>query len=224
MQHNIFCWKDYAVYGLYTDLPETGNGGPIRVYQLFDRGYRAWFPRRSTDRDISDGSFWGIFTWLRLRKDEMTGGKAENEDKADVEARVEVTDELAQVWAFHEIFCEQMTKLAAEIDESKAGRWELRQSSTEVIMIVAAGWEEAGVRLTRREDPRVKYARFAAGELRLVEQGARGGFWKLRCPLGRAIRIVASRDPERRGRTREEWNYIYEETLIDVADAESYEA
>ncbi|KAL8978800.1 MAG: hypothetical protein Q9205_005710 [Flavoplaca limonia] len=122
----IFCWKDCAVHGLYTDLPETGNGGPIRSYRLLDRGYRAWFPRRSTDRDISDGSFWGIFTWLRLRKDEMTGGKAGSEEKADVEARSEVTDELAQVWAFHEIFCEQLTKLAAEIEDSKAGRWELR--------------------------------------------------------------------------------------------------
>ncbi|KAL9033988.1 MAG: hypothetical protein Q9180_005654 [Flavoplaca navasiana] len=153
----------------------------------------------------------------------MTGDKAESEEKADVVARAEVTDELAQVWAFHEIFCEQLTKLAAEIEESKAGKWELRQSSTEVIMIVAAGWEEAGVRLTWREDPRVKYAGFAAGELRSVEQDARGGFWELRCPLERAIRIVASRDPERRGGTREEWNHIYEETLIDVADAESYE-
>lgn len=64
------------------------------------------------------------------------------------------------------IFCEQLKRSAAGIEESKAGKWELRESSTEVVMIVEAGWEEGGVRLTWKKDLVVQYVGFAAEELR----------------------------------------------------------
>lgn len=82
-------------------------------------------------------------------------------------------------------------------------------------MIVEAGWEEKGVRLTWKYDPAVQFVGFAAEELRKVEQEARGGFWELQCPHERAIRIVASRDPEKRGGTKAEWNHQFEEMLVD---------
>lgn len=122
-----------------------------------------------------------------------------------------------QVWRFHEVFCEQLKTLAVGIEASRVGKWEVRESFAEVVMIVEAGWTEQGVALVWKEEPVGEFVGFAAEELGTVEEEGRDGFWELRCSLERAIRIVASRDLERRGR-KEEWNEALEETLIDDED------
>ncbi|KAL8930198.1 MAG: hypothetical protein Q9208_000815 [Pyrenodesmia sp. 3 TL-2023] len=168
---------------------------------------------------MSVTAIWGIFVWFPKREDTMEENRGGGEEAENHEVKAEEISELAQVWRFHEIFCEQLKSLAAGIEESEVGKWEIRESSTEVVMLVEAGWKEKGVRLTWKEDPMVRYVGFAAEELRIVEEEARGGFWELRCPLERAIRIVASRDPERRGGRREEWNEQYQEMLVDDEDS-----
>ncbi|KAL8649860.1 MAG: hypothetical protein Q9226_005404 [Calogaya cf. arnoldii] len=209
----IFYWKDCVVYGLHSGL--TGQLGSVDTRRLLERGYRAWFPRRSADRDIDDGSFWGIFVWFRLRDNKM-----EEDKSGSITAKGEETGELAQAWSFHETFCEQLKRLAADIEESRESKagWELRKSSTEVVMIVEPGWQGNGVRLTWKKDPTMQYVGLAPEELRRVEQESQDGFWELRCPLERAIRIVASRDPERRGGVRAEWNHHFLEMLVDGDD------
>ncbi|KAL9032321.1 MAG: hypothetical protein Q9180_006569 [Flavoplaca navasiana] len=214
----IFCWKDCAVYGIHTD--SAGQVGSIDTYGLLERGYRTWFPRRSMDRDVDDGNFWGIPVWLQLYDNKFQKNIGRSEERRNSEPQAEELGDLAQVWSFHEMFCEQLQGLAANIDQSKAGKWELRQSSTEVVMIVDVRWEEKGVRLTWKANPVEHYAGFATHELAMVEQNAQGGFWELHCSLERAIRIVASRDPERRGGRWEAWNHQFEETLVDEDDDE----
>ncbi|KAL8901193.1 MAG: hypothetical protein Q9207_005323 [Kuettlingeria erythrocarpa] len=203
----IFCWKDCAVYSLKTKALQGADH-----FQLLDRGYKAWFPRRSADRDVSDGNFWGIHVMFRHPADEVEGCEDGDEGAAKQVAKA---GELAQMWRFHDVFCEHLKGLAEVIEESKAGKWGVRESFTEVAMIVEAGWREEGVRLVWKDDPTLKYVGFAAEELWTVVEEAQGDFWVLWCPLERAIRIVASRDPERRGGRREEWNEQYEDMLAD---------
>lgn len=69
------------------------------------------------------------------------------------------------------------------------------------------------------ERPGGAVCRVCSGRVEEVEQEARGGFWELRSLLERAIRILASRDPERRGGTKAEWNHQFEEMLVDGDDA-----
>ncbi|KAL8665143.1 MAG: hypothetical protein Q9168_007771 [Polycauliona sp. 1 TL-2023] len=212
----MFCWKDCAVYGLHTGLP---GQRAMKSLTLLERGYRAWFPRRSTDRDVSDGSFWGILVWFRIRKEMVEEKKTCGDDVRVDETKQEAIGSLAQVWSFHEVFCEYLKILAGGIEDSEAGKWDIRASFTEMVMIIEAEWEEKGVRLTWKNDPGACYVGFATEELRIVETEVQGGFWEMRCPLERAIRIVASRDPERRGGRREEWSHQFEGTLVDDDDA-----
>ena len=142
----IFCWKDCAVYGLHTSI--AGQVGSINTYALLERGYRAWFPRRSTDRDVSDGNFWGIPVWFQLHENKTRESLGETEEGETNETDAKEVSGVAQVWSFHEMFCDHLKGLTAGIEESEAGRWELRASSTEVVMIVDLEWEEKGVRLT----------------------------------------------------------------------------
>ncbi|KAL8895518.1 MAG: hypothetical protein Q9192_003589 [Flavoplaca navasiana] len=212
----IFCWKDCAVYGLHTGI--KGQVGSINTYRLLERGYRAWFPRRSTDRDVSDGNFWGIPVWFQLHEGKTKEILGDDEEGRNNGAKAEESGALAQIWSFHEMFYDHLKGLTAGIEEGKVDKWEMRASSTEAVMIIELDWEEQGVRLTWKENPAERYVGFAAEELRIVEQKAQGGFWELRCPLERAVRIVASRDFERRGGRREEWNHQFEETLVDGDD------
>ncbi|KAI4126070.1 MAG: hypothetical protein LQ338_003958 [Usnochroma carphineum] len=189
--------KPSVTYGVDTEV--AGKLGGKDGFDLLERGYRAWFPRRRADRDVRGGEQ----GWWREGREGKT--------------KAEETEELVQVWRFHEVFCEQLKTLAVGIEASRVGKWEVRESFAEVVMIVEAGWTEQGVALVWKEEPVGEFVGFAAEELGTVEEEGRDGFWELRCSLERAIRIVASRDLERRGR-KEEWNEALEETLIDDED------
>jgi len=187
-QSRIFCWKDCAVYGLGSAL------GGQDSFDILDRGYRAWFPRRASDRDVSDGNFWGIC----LRFQPGGGGTAR------------------EIWRFHKVFCEQLKMLATGIEASTMGNWEIRDSFEEVVMLVHEGWKDNGVRLVwRNEDVVGNYIGFGKENVRPVDEEV--GLREVECSLEAGMRIVASRDSERRGK-KEAWNELLEETLIDGED------
>ena len=208
----IFCWKDCAVYSM-----KTVHLGADYL-NFLEAGYKAWYPRRSADRDVSDGNFWGIHILFPLHEDMAKEDEGGCEETGKGEAKA---GELLRMWKFHDVFCEHLERLVEGIEESEVGKWKVRESFAEVAMILEAGWREEGVRVVWKEDPVLNYVGFAVEELWTVVEKEQGEFWVLWCPLERAIRVIASRDPERRGGRREEWNELFEETLIDDDDAES---
>jgi len=106
--------------------------------------------------------------------------------------------------------------LATGIEASTMGNWEIRDSFEEVVMLVHEGWKDNGVRLVwRNEDVVGNYIGFGKENVRPVDEEV--GLREVECSLEAGMRIVASRDSERRGK-KEAWNELLEETLIDGED------
>ena len=118
-QNRIFCWKNCTVYGLEPALIE------IDSFDIFDREYRVWFPRRASNRDISNRSFWKIYLLFQLSED----GTA------------------SKIWKFYQIFCEQLKILAREIKTSTIKNWKIRDSFEEIVMLIHKSWKNNRIRL-----------------------------------------------------------------------------
>lgn len=65
--------KPSVTYGVDTEV--AGKLGGKDGFDLLERGYRAWFPRRSADRDVSDGNFWGVYMRFSLCEDKEEENK-----------------------------------------------------------------------------------------------------------------------------------------------------
>jgi len=122
----------------------------------------------------------------------------------------------SEIWRFHQVFCQELKMLARGIEASIMGNWEIRDSFEEVVMLVHKGWKDNGIRLVwRNKDVMRNYMGFGKEDVRSVDEEV--GLREVKCSLEVGMRIVASRDPKRRGK-KEEWNELLEENLIDGED------
>ena len=82
-----FCWKDCVIYG---------NAGLTAHdhHALLEEVYREWYPHRATDKDVSDGSFFGKF--MRF---------------------IPPSTHLVQIIRFHAALCEKLSSLMPEIED-----------------------------------------------------------------------------------------------------------
>lgn len=95
------------------------------------------------------------------------------------------------------------------------GEWKIRDSFVDVVMLVQEAWKYSGVRLVWRSEEVMKdYTGFDKEDIRIVDEEA--GLKEVKCSLEVGMRIVASRDLERRGK-KEGWNDVLE-TLIGGED------
>lgn len=177
------------MYGNYIeDIPARDR------LDLFEAVYRAWFPHRCFDEDLSDGNF--AATYLHV---------------AQAPIRLE------HIIDYHGGMASQLKK-AVPNAITTSPPYILRKTLPVVFIVIEENWRSNGVLLVWKTDGIAKrYGCWEGDGMRRYQCGDGSGLDKaviFRCGLEDALKAVVAMD-EKRVKPRSEWSSVLEEMLGD---------